>query len=164
MIIKSINFSREALVLSVLLKNLFSHFFELLLFGVALLFFKVSLIGILYYFILLIFFCFFIFGFSAILVALTVYFVDLENIFNFGTRILWLATPIFYSIGGQTRLFYLNLLNPIYFFITAAREMIIYNSFPEMWIVAGITGYSLIFFVTGLVIFEKLKAKFTELI
>jgi ABC-type polysaccharide/polyol phosphate export permease len=130
----------------------------------VLLFFDVSLIGIIYYLFILIFFCLFIFGLSAILVSLTVYFVDLDNIWNFGVRILWFATPIFYSIDNQIRLFYLNLFNPIYYFITIAREIIIYNIFPAPMVIWGIVGYGLMFFSVGLFLFNKLKNKFAEMI
>jgi lipopolysaccharide transport system permease protein len=163
-IIKSINFPREALILSICLTSLFSHFFEILLFFIILLFFKISLIGILYYFLVLIFFFIFIFGISLMLASLTVYFVDLGNIWNFGIRILWFITPIFYEIAGQTKLFYLNLLNPLYYFMTIARELIIYNKMPPLWIFFGAVGYSLISLIIGLSIFNKLKVKFAEMI
>ena len=164
LIIKSANFPKVALLIGVLFKNLLSHFFELLLFIFMLLFFGVSISGIFYYFLLLIFFCIFIFGLSAMLVSLTVYFVDLDNIWNFGVKILWFATPIFYSIDAQVSLFYLNLFNPIYYFITAARDVIIYNIFPAAWIMWGIAGYSLVFFSVGIFLFNKLEIKFAEMI
>lgn len=123
-IIKSINFPRESLVVSIVLKNLFSHFFEMVFLIVLLLFLKVSIVGMLYYFILLVFFLFFIFGISLILSSLTVYLVDIESIWIFASKLLWLGTPIFYSIAGQKNLFYINLLNPMYYFITVARSFV----------------------------------------
>ena len=163
-IIKSINFPKESLIAALVLKTLFSHLFEIVLFVVLLLIFKNSLIGLIFYPIILIFFCFFVFGSSLILAALTVYFVDLENIWLFASRLIWLGTPIFYVIGGQTRLFYVNLLNPLYYFITIARELIIYTKIPELWMILGAIGYSLLFLIIGLLIFNKLKIKFAEMI
>lgn len=163
-IIKSINFPRESLVLSIILKTLFSHFFEILLFSVFLMFFKISPIGILYYPFVLIFYCLFLFGLSLILASLTVYFVDMENIWDFGTKIIYFLTPIFYAIEGQTRLFYLNLLNPLYYFITTARDLVIYNELPDFWLILGLISYSIIFFAAGLIIFKKLKVKISEFI
>jgi ABC-type polysaccharide/polyol phosphate export permease len=162
-VIKSINFPTEAIIIGNLFKNLFSHFFEILIFISMMIYFKVSLVGIFYYAVLLAFYCFFVFGVSAILVSLTIYFFDLDNIWNYVVRIIWLATPIFYSIGGQVKLFYLSLFNPIYYFITAARDMVIYGKFPPLWIIMGMIGYSFLFFAVGLLIFEKLKVKFAEL-
>jgi ABC-type polysaccharide/polyol phosphate export permease len=113
-IIKSINFPKESLIFAIVIKTFFSHIFEIILFLIFVLATGIPLIGILYYFIVLIFFCFFIFGACLILSSLTVYFVDLGNIWNFGSRLIWLGTPIFYAIAGQTKLFYLNLFNLIF--------------------------------------------------
>jgi ABC-type polysaccharide/polyol phosphate export permease len=163
-IIKSINFPRESLIGSIILKSIFSHLFEIGLFVIFILIFKGSLAGLLFYPIIMVFFCIFIFGFSLILSSLTVYFVDLENIWFFLSRLIWLGTPVFYAIGGQTRLFYVNLLNPLYYFITIAREIIIYSKVPELWMIFGALGYSLLFLLIGMLIFNKLKVKFAEMI
>lgn len=163
-IIKSINFPRESLIGSIVLKTFFSHLFEIILFIIFLLFFKGFLAGLLFYPVILIFLCIFIFGASLILSSLTVYFVDLENIWFFLSRLIWLGTPIFYAIGGQTRLFYVNLLNPLYYFITIAREIIVYSRVPELWMIFMAIGYSLLFLLIGLLIFNKLKIKFAEMI
>lgn len=163
-IIKSINFPRESLIGSLVLKTFFSHIFEIILFIVFIFIFKGSLAGLIFYPIILIFFCIFVFGACLILSSLTVYFVDLENIWFFVSRLIWLGTPIFYAIGGQTRLFYINLLNPLYYFITIAREIIIYSRVPELWMILGALGYSLLFFLAGMIVFNKLKVKFAEMI
>lgn len=162
--IKSINFPRESLLGAIVLKTLFSHLFEIILFIIFLLIFKNSLIGIISYPIILLFFCFFAFGVSLILAALTVYFIDLENIWLFASKLIWLATPIFYAVEGQTRLFYVNLFNPMYYFITIARELIIYTRIPELWTILGGIAYSLFFLLIGLLIFNKLKVKFAEMV
>ena len=163
-VLRSINFSREALIGSIVLKGLFSHLFEVILFIAFLLIFRHSLIGMLAYPIILFFLYIFVFGCCLILSALTVYFVDLKNIWVFASTLIWLGTPIFYAIGGQTRLFYFNLLNPLYYFITIARELIIYNKLPELWMLAGGACYSLLFLIIGLLIFGKLKIKFAEMV
>jgi len=163
-IIKSINFSKESLICSVALKNLFSHLFEVILFVVLLLMFKVSLVGVIYYLIVLVFFFFFIIGASFILGSLSIYFMDLENIWVFASRLIWLATPIFYAIEGQSKLFYFNLFNPLYYFMTISRELIISSKIPELWIIFGALIYVLLFLIIGLFLFNKLKNKFAELI
>jgi len=163
-LIKSINFPKESLILGIVFKTFLSHFFEIILFGILLLFFKISLIGIFYYFIILLLFLIFIFGSCLILSCLTVYFADLENIWNFAVRLIWFGTPIFYSIEGQSKLFYLNLLNPMHYFITIARKLIIYLKMPELWMIFGAIDYSLLFLLIGLLVFNKLKIKFAETI
>jgi len=163
-VIKSINFSKESLIASIVLKTLFSHLFEIILFIILLLIFKNSLIGIIFYPIILVFFCFFIFGVSLVLAVLTIYFIDLENIWLFASKLMWFGTPIFYAIKGQTRLLYINLFNPMYYFITAARDLIIYNKMPEIWMILGIIVYGLLSLIIGLLIFNKLKIKSAEMI
>jgi lipopolysaccharide transport system permease protein len=163
-IIKSINFPRESLIAGNVLKTLFSHLFEIILFIIFILIFKGSLTGLIFYPIIIFFFCIFIFGACLIISSLTVYFMDLENIWFFVSRLIWLGTPIFYAIGGQTKLFYVNLLNPLYYFITIAREIVIYAKIPELWMIMGIGCYSLLFLLAGLLIFNKLKIKFAEMI
>lgn len=163
-VIKSINFSKESLIASIVLKTLFSHLFEIILFIILLLIFKNSLIGIIFYPIILVFFCFFIFGASLVLAVLTIYFIDLENIWLFASKLMWFGTPIFYAIKGQTRLFYINLFNPMYYFITAARDLIIYNKMPEIWMILGMIVYGLLSLIIGLLIFNKLKIKSAEMI
>ncbi|OGJ19868.1 hypothetical protein A3K73_02645 [Candidatus Pacearchaeota archaeon RBG_13_36_9] len=163
-LIKSINFSREALVLGIALKSVFSHFFEFALFLLFMLIFRNSMAGIIFYPVILVFLFVFVFGFSLILSSLTVYFIDLDNIWNFFVRLLWLATPIFYSIGGQERLFIANLFNPLYYFIVLSRELIIHARLPELWIILGAVFYSLVSLLLGLLIFNKLKTKFAEML
>lgn len=162
--IKSINFPRESLIGSVIIKTLFSHIFEIILFIIFVLIFNGNLIGILFYPLIVFFFCIFLFGCCLILSSLTAYFVDLENIWSFLSRLIWLGTPIFYAIEGQTRLFYINLLNPLYYFITVSRDILIYSRIPELWMIFGAIGYGLLSLLIGLLIFNKLKIKFAEMI
>lgn len=163
-IIKSINFPHEALVGAIALKALFSHFFEITAMSIFLLFFKIPLINIIFYPIILVFLSIFIFGTTLILSSLTVYFNDLNNIWAFISRLIWLGTPTFYAIGGQKRLLFINQFNPMYYFITISREIIIYARCPKLSLILGAVGYSLLSLILGLIIFNKLKKKFAEMI
>jgi ABC-2 type transport system permease protein len=161
-LIKSVKFPLESLVASGVIRNVFSHFFEIAVLVLFALFYGVSLIGFIYYIPLLFLFCIFIYGISLILAGFYVYFIDLEHIWGFFTRILFFVTPIFYNVESMTKTYYLNLLNPLFYFITAGREIIIYNRLPESWIIIVIFFGSFIFLFFGLIIFEKLKYKFAE--
>jgi len=163
-VIKSLNFPKETLVMSNVLKIIFSHAFELLLFIFVLIIYGNFNSGILIYLIILFFLFIFVYGFSLMLASLSVYFVDLNNIWTFVSRLVWLGTPIFYAVEGQTRLGILNLFNPMYYFITVSRDIIIYSRIPEMWVVLGMMIYSFLFLIAGMFIFNKLKYKFAELI
>jgi len=163
-IIKSIKFPLEALIGSITLKAIFSHIFEILIFFIILKSFGLPLVGILFYPLILGVFCIFIFGVSLIFSALNVYFVDLENIWVFASRVLWFATPIFYEIGNQTKLFLINLFNPLYFFIEISRSILIYNKIPDTWVILGSLGYTLISIIIGFLVFNRLKHKFAEMV
>lgn len=162
LLIKSINFPRESLIAAVVFKNLFSHLFEIILFAAVFFYFNLPLIRIIYYIAILPFFTLFIFGVSLILAVLTVYFVDTKNIWSFASRLIWLGTPIFYAVEGQTRLFYFNLANPLYHFITAARETVIYGNGLDVFMALEIIIFSLIFPAVGLFIFRRLKTNIAE--
>lgn len=161
-IIKSINFPKESLILAIVFKNIFSHLFEILLLFLLMIYFGISILGILFYFFPLILFCIFIFGISLILSSLSVYFVDMENIWVFALRLIWLGTPVFYAIGGQTKLFYLNLINPMYYFITLSRKNILSYEVSESFIILGAIFFSFLFFLIGIIIFYKLRDKIAE--
>ncbi len=163
-IIKSIKFPRESLVASDVLRTLFAHIFEIIVFFIIVFFFGISIKGILLYIPVLLLFSLFLYGFSLILASFYVYFIDLENIWLFVSKLLFFATPIFYAVGGQTRLFIFNLFNPLYYFITISRDVVIYNKIPEFWLITGAVIYSLLSFIIGSLIFHKLKTKFAELV
>ena len=163
-LLKSINFPKESLVVSIVLKNLFSHIFEIIIFCLLLVYSNLNLTWILYYIPILFLFSIFILGISLILSSLTVFFIDLDNIWNFVVRLVWLGTPIFYAIAGQTRLFYINMINPLYYFITVSRDILIYHTMPETWVIIGMIIISIVSLSLGLLIFNKLNKKITELI
>lgn len=163
-LIKSINFPRESLILSIVLKHVFAHIFECILFCVLLVSTGISLIGMLYYIPLIILFVLFIYGFSLLISALTVYFVDLDNIWSFAIRIIWFGTPIFYMLDSSTLLHTLNMINPLYYFISTGRDLIIYQTMPSFILSIGTILWSICFLSLGTVVFSRLKIKFAELI
>ena len=163
-LIKSINFPRESLIIAIVLKNIFSHTIEILLFGILLIYFGINFLNLFFYILILILFCLFLVGLSLILSSLTVYFIDLDNIWIFVTKLLLFVTPIFYVIEDNIYLLYANYLNPLYYYIEMARSVVIYNKFPEFNIVIGSIFISLFFFILGKIIFNKYDKKIAELI
>jgi len=163
-LIKSINFSREVLIFDIIFKTFFSHIFEIILFMILLLVLKISIFGLIFYLPILILLSLFTIGISFLLSSLTIYFSDLGNIWVFAVRLIWLATPLFYSIENQGRLVLISIFNPMYYFITAAREIIIYSKIPEWWLINGMIFYACLSFIMGFLIFNKLKKKFAELV
>ena len=93
-----------------------------------------------------------------------VYFSDLDNIWDFISRLVWFATPIFYSIGGQNRLHIANIINPMYYYISIPRDIVIYSKIPGYFMIAGAVFFSVASLLIGIVIFNRLKYKFAEFI
>jgi lipopolysaccharide transport system permease protein len=163
-VIKSINFNRFSLVLSLLIKRLYGHIFEIFLFGIFLILIKGNAFWLGNYIFIIILFSLFTYGFSLILSSIVVYFVDLDNIWAFFVRLFWFATPLFYAVEGQTRLEILNLFNPVYIFINLTREVVIYQTFPQFNYLLLALFYSLVFLFLGVIIFKILKNKFAEML
>jgi len=164
LIIKSINFPHASLIIAVIIKTLFSHLIEYAFFIFLLMMMKVPLMGIIFYPLILVFLCFFTAGCCFLLSSLAVYFIDLENIWLFVSRLLWIATPIFYAIEIHDQLLIMNLLNPMYYFIAIGRDAIIYATMPPSWMVLITIVFSLIILAVGLFVFRGLNRKFAELI
>lgn len=162
--IKSIKISHESLVFAEVLEAVFSHFFEIILFIIIMLFFKIPLMGIIFYPVIFIFLLLFVSGLSFILAALGTYINDLDNVWRVITQLLFFATPLFYITTKNSFIYNFNLFNPIFYFINIARDALIYNSIPEIWTIGTAIGISFFFFLSGIVIFKKYKYKFAEMV
>lgn len=162
--IRSIRFPHESLIGSIVIVALFSHFFETIVMIIFLLIFDLSLFGLLFYPLIILLFSLFSLGVSLILSSIAVYFVDLDNLWSFGMKLLWLATPIFYSIPDSGGLYLMNLINPLYYFITLSRHIIVYHELPPSWILIGTLGFTIISLVMGLIIFKMISKKFAEMV
>lgn len=163
-IVRSIRFPHEALVVSIVLRNLVAHGFEIVVFSAFLLFFNASLGGLAVYVLIALFLSLFTMGVSLLLSALNIYFVDLSNIWTFASRLLWFATPIFYAAEMNESLSLLNLFNPLYYFITSARDIVVYARIPGEGMIVGILIYTVLSLMAGSLVFKRLKKKFGELV
>ncbi|MBP7708087.1 ABC transporter permease [Candidatus Pacearchaeota archaeon] len=163
-IIKSLKFRRSCFIEAIVIKNVYSHIFEIILVFIILVIFKQNTVAFLFYPVLFILFIFFVYGVSLFLSAVTVYIVDLENIWSFATKILFFVTPIFYSIGPQNKLAWVNSLNPLYYFIELFRQVVVYGKLPALSIILFCLCSSIIFLIVGLILFKKLNRRLPELI
>jgi len=117
----SINFPKFSLVLASILNTLISHAFELLLLVVTMIYFSIPLWHIFLYIPFLIVFFIFITGISQVLSVTSVYINDLKNVWSIFTRILWLATPIFYIVP---KIHFLSVYNPLAYFVRSSRSVL----------------------------------------
>jgi ABC-type polysaccharide/polyol phosphate export permease len=162
--IKSIKIRYEVFVLSTLFQGIFSHAFELLLFAILLVYLHVSLIGILGYLIVFVFFTLFVLGLSFLCATIGLYFNDLKNVWAIVAQLLLFLTPIFYVVQPGTYIYFGNLFNPLFYFITAARDVSIYGIFPPAGIAWTSVGISICSLAIGLFVFEKFRRRFAELV
>ena len=162
--IKSIKIPTESLVIARVAQSVFSHIFEIIIILTTLLYFHVPLVGIVIYAPIFLFFCIFVLGISFIFSTLGVYFSDLNNLWVVASQFLFFITPIFYTpIMGST-LYLVNQFNPLYYFITASREMFLYNNLPDLNLSIIIVGMSFATYFIGYFIFIKNKHNFAEYI
>lgn len=161
--IKSMKISSESFVISAVLQTIFSHFFELLALLAFILFFKVSIMGIIFYLPVFFFLVIFTLGFSLILATINVYVNDLINIWIVLINLLWFSTPIFYIISLEN-LTFVNRLNPMFYFVSIARDLVIYNKIPSLDFILPAVLFSIVFLSLGLLIFKRYKKKFAEMI
>lgn len=161
--IKSIKISYESLVFSPIIQFVFSHFFEIILFILIALTLNMLNIGILFYPIIFIFLIIFSLGISFILATIGAYVTDLGNVWRVLMNLLWFATPVFYIIP-EGKISFLNKINPMYYFLEIGREIVVYNRLPSLNIMLFIIFLSFVSFLIGIILFNKYKHKFAELV
>lgn len=107
--------------------------------------------------------CLFMFtlGMGLILSALMVFFRDMQYLYGLIILAWTYMTPIFYDISIiSDKLISIFRANPMYQFITFARNIILYNRIPTMQQTLFIFFAGLITLCTGLIFFKKMQDKF----
>jgi ABC-type polysaccharide/polyol phosphate export permease len=161
-IIKSINVPLEIFPLSINLRNLFTHFFEIIILIFLLIYYELNVFLIIFYIPVILLLAIFNYGISLILSGVNVYIPDTNKIWGFFSRGLWFATPIFYKSAETEIIYNFNLINPLYYFIETAREILIKNSLPNTHTIIVIIISPIISISIGSLIFNKLKERIAE--
>lgn len=162
--ITSMKIEYEPFVLASIFQFVFSHMFEIGLIAVFMIFYKISLLGILYYFIILFFFLIFLTGVSFLFSTIGTYVSDFSNIWVFASQLIFFLTPTFYAIKPSDPNYLINLFNPLFYFLDVSRQIVVYEQMPDIWMILTAVGISFGFFALGLFVFEKFKNKFAELV
>ncbi len=161
-LIKSIKINKEALVLSTVIQFVFSHFFELIILAIFMVYSDLSPTSLIFYIPILFFYFLFVLGISFILATLGAFINDTSNVWGVFTKILWFATPIFYVLHKGTKIYILNLFNPITYFIEITRQIFLFNSLPPLSKIVPLFIISVLTLLIGLKIFQKYENKFAE--
>jgi len=163
-LIKSMKIESEIFIISRVIQSIFSHFFEIILLCIFMLYFGYSLNWLIFYPLIFLVLVIFIMGLSFLLSTLSVFIKDLNNLWLVLTRLLWFSTPIFYYVDELSFIYLLNIFNPIFYFISIFRNLILDHMVPRLITVLIISNTSLVILIIGLLIFSKYKNKFPELL
>jgi len=100
-------------------------------------------------------------GIGMILSALAVYFRDVTHLYSVLTLAWMYLTPIFYPLESlPAEVVPLITGNPMYYYITLFRQLVLYGRLPE-WSLLGICAlWSMIACAVGLMIFRRLQKNF----
>lgn len=108
-------------------------------------------------------------GAGLVLSALTVFFRDIKHFYGVIVMALNYLTPIFYSESifenpdnpvAQTIMFYVLRANPIYWYVSMFRRVVVYGYAPtiQQWIAC--IGWAIGMLVFGLFVFKKAQDRF----
>jgi len=163
-LIQSVNIRTEALPLATVIQFCYSHMFEFALFVVTVLIIKDFSWNVVWYLPVFFFYAIFVLGCSYILATAGVFIEDFKNVWTVLSRLIWLGTPVFYALTDRNLLYLANLFNPLYYFLLAARDAVIYGIMPDCSLLLSLPIFSLAVLVFGLAIFERYKRRFAEFI
>ena len=110
-----------------------------------------------------IFICLFIFtlGIGFLISTISVFLRDMFYIYGIIITVWQYFTPIFYDIsmlpGGLQAVFKFN---PLYVFVTSARQIILFSKAPSLPYLLACGGYALIALLVGAIAFKKKQDKF----
>jgi len=117
--------------------------------------------SMLLFFVPLIYLLLFASGMGMITSSLAVKFQDVLHLYNIVTMIWMYATPIFYPIEAvPENVARFIRLNPLYIIVTLFRELMLYGRIPPagMWLAGA--AMSLVMFLLGALVFDRLRKDF----
>ncbi len=163
-VIKKIYIPREILVFSCCVFSLIVSLLEFAVLLVLLLFLGTNFSPyILLLPVLLLVLFLMVYGVSLALSALSVYYRDIEHIWEILLQVGFYSAPIIYP--GQIlppQYYNILLINPMSHFVIPIREVLIYSELPRLGSIIGMLGFTLVALVAGYFIFKKYEPGFGE--
>lgn len=102
-------------------------------------------------------------GFTFILSAIEMYMRDIEHIINFILSMAFYVTPILYTPDiFPKKLAFVLKINPMAYLVNAYRSIFFYQKMPDLRGIGIVSIFSIIIFVIGYFVFEKLQKGFAE--
>jgi ABC-type polysaccharide/polyol phosphate export permease len=157
--IKSMKINSESFVVANILQFIFSHIFEIAIFWLFMVYYGSDMIYLAYYLLYFVLFSIFVLGLSFTLATIGVFVTDLGNVWAIVGRLLFFITPIFFKPPQGDGIYELN---PLYLYISMARDTVIYDKIPTIQSILPLAAISTVSLLIGLALFEKYKHKFAE--
>lgn len=102
-------------------------------------------------------------GFTFILSSIEMYMRDIEHIVNFILSMAFYVTPILYTPDiFPKKLSWVLKINPMAYLVNAYRSIFYYQENPNIIGLISVSIFSLILFLIGYFVFEKLQRGFAE--
>ena len=164
-LVKSMPFPRHTLVIAGVLTALFTSAFEILVFLAATLFTGTLTPASFIFLGIIVLQILFVTGLCFIFASMIMYIHDLDNVWQFVSRLWWFGTPIFYILTENTSaLGLVNRFNPMYYFVDMARDVLIYAQVPSIQSFSIATMFAVGSLCIGIIIFMILQRRFAELL
>lgn len=164
-LVNKIYFPREILPISVVTSCFINMLYSFIIVIAAVIFYGENNVYINYIYLPVLFAVEYIIvlGITLIVSAVTVYFRDLSHILSILLMMWQFLTPVFYPITMVPKKYlYLFELNPMANIISSYRDILFYNTVPDMLLLFQSFIYGLVLLFFGFIFFEILKKDFSE--
>jgi lipopolysaccharide transport system permease protein len=157
---------REIPTITTTLSYFLSSFVELIILIPILVFFGVEIgFPILLLPVLHIVYFLLVYGLNLFLSAFTVYYRDLTQVWEVVVNIIFFASPLVYPISIiPADMISIYMLNPITGLMEMYRDVMLYNTVPNIIEFGYVLVISALVFIVGHLIFGKLQSRFAEVI
>lgn len=163
-ILKKVYFPREILPISTVTSGLVNFLISCVIIFIFLIFTGIGFSSYILFlpFVILIQYLFLL-GIVFILSSVTVYLRDLEHIIGVVIQALFYGTPIVYSLNTIPKEFVWILnLNPMAHIVQGYRDILYYQTMPEVKGLLCVLGLSIVLVILGYYIFNRLQRNFAE--
>lgn len=106
---------------------------------------------------------FFILGLALIIARITAFVPDVKPLIGLLNRALFFTSGVFFALerfDGHPVMASIMQANPVYQFLTVARDVSIYGTVPSMSVVCSLLGWTISLFFVGLIFFWKAEERY----
>lgn len=157
--IKTMKLDAWVFVISSLLTVIYTHFFEFIFLVVCFIIFKGNLFWLLFYPFIFFIFCVFILGLSLLVSIVGIFARDFTYVWRSICVVLWFVMPIAYIAHADE---WWIQLNPVYYYISIARSLMIYHQMPGALMLVAATLLSMLVLCLGGLVFERYRPTLAE--